>query len=72
MMLLDGIVGMSTALDVNSSGVRNLSRTGVLNKSVATWRLARSLASSGNLPTPAAGTCRLAGSSLVEDPEGRE
>jgi hypothetical protein len=38
-----------------------LSRTAVVNKSVATLRLARSLASRGNLPAPAAGTCRLAG-----------
>jgi hypothetical protein len=37
-----------------------LSRTAVLNKSVATLRLARSFASGGNLPAPAAGTCRLA------------
>jgi hypothetical protein len=37
-----------------------LSRTAVLNKSVATLRLAGSLASRGNLPAPAAGTCRLA------------
>jgi hypothetical protein len=36
------------------------SRTTVLNKTVATLRLASSLACSENLPTPAAGTCRLA------------
>jgi hypothetical protein len=45
-----------------------LSRTAVLNKSVAKWRLARSLASSGNLPTPAAGTCRLAGVEPCREP----
>jgi hypothetical protein len=38
-----------------------LSRSAVVIKSVATLRLARSLASRGNLPAPAAGTCRLAG-----------
>jgi hypothetical protein len=74
-MLLDGVVEMNTALDVNSSDVRygTLSGTAVLNKSVATLRLARSLASSGYLPTPTAVTvpaCR--GRDLSRTPEGRE
>jgi hypothetical protein len=38
-----------------------LSRTAVLNKSVATLRLARSLTTRGKLPAPEPGTCRLAG-----------
>jgi hypothetical protein len=46
-----------------------LSRTAVLNKTVVTLRLARSLASSENFPTAATGTCWLAG---VESCRGRQ
>jgi hypothetical protein len=70
-VLLDSVVGMSTAMDANSSDMGTLSRTAALNKSVATLRLARSLACSGNLPTPAAGPAGLTGSSLAEDAKER-
>jgi hypothetical protein len=56
MMLLDGVVGMSTALDVYSSGMRYVDWNYGPNKSVATLGLARTLAGCGNLSTPAAGT----------------
>jgi hypothetical protein len=45
---------------LTAAALGTLSRSSVLNKSVAILKLARSLASSGNLPMPAAGTCLLA------------
>jgi hypothetical protein len=46
---------------LTAAACSTLSRTAVLNKSVATLRLARSFSIRGNLPAPASGTCRYAG-----------
>jgi hypothetical protein len=61
MMLLDGVVGMSTALNVSSSGLGYVEKNYSPNKTVMTLRLAHFLASSDTLPTRAAGTCQVAG-----------
>jgi hypothetical protein len=61
MMVLDGAVGMSTALDVNTSGVRYVEEKCSPEEIGCDTEVARSLDSRGNLPAPASGTCRLAG-----------